>query len=136
MYEPLDLIASDDPVPFAEYAKQNKLLDIPGWKIFRRYSKYDKEMHHIIIQSKMKHFRRDPFHKFGILVPHTHLQALELDKSNGNPKWYEAEDIEMKQLLEYNTFFDQGKGGIAPATRRFDAIRKHDGRHKARLVAG
>jgi hypothetical protein len=33
-YEPLDLIASDDPVTFAEYAKKNNLLEIPGWKRF------------------------------------------------------------------------------------------------------
>jgi hypothetical protein len=43
------------------------------------------------------------------------LQALELDKSNGNTKWHEAEETEMKQVLEYNTFVDQGKGGNAPA---------------------
>jgi hypothetical protein len=63
----------------------------------------------------MKHFRRDPFWKFGILVPRTHLQALELDKSNRNIKWYEAEETEMKQMLEYNKFVDQVKGGDAPA---------------------
>jgi hypothetical protein len=31
-YEPLDLIASDDPVSCAEYAIQHGLLDTPGWK--------------------------------------------------------------------------------------------------------
>jgi hypothetical protein len=87
----------------------------------------------------MKHFKRKPFWKFGILVPRTHLQALELDKSNGNAKWHEAEETELKQLLE--TFGDQGQGGDAPAG--YKKIRchmlyevKHDGRHKARLVAG
>jgi hypothetical protein len=89
----------------------------------------------------MKHVRREPFWKFGILVPCTHLQALELDKSNGNTKWYEAEETEMKQLLEYNTFVGQGQGGDAPAG--YKKIRchmiydvKHDGHHKTRLVAG
>jgi hypothetical protein len=33
-YEPLDLIASDDPVTCAEYAKKHNLLDIPGGKHF------------------------------------------------------------------------------------------------------
>jgi Reverse transcriptase (RNA-dependent DNA polymerase) len=89
----------------------------------------------------MKNFRREPFWKFGLLVPRTHLQALELDKSNGNTKWYEAEETEMKQLLEYNTFVDQDQGGDAPAGNKkirchriYDV--KYDGRHKARLVAG
>ena len=47
----------------------------------------------------------------------------------------------MRQLLEYRTFIDHGKGKPAPA--KYKRIRchmiydvKHDGRHKARLVAG
>ena len=56
-------------------------------------------------------------------------------------KWQEAEAIEMGQLLEYKTFVNEGKGGQAPAG--YEKFRchiiygvKHDGRHKARLVAG
>jgi hypothetical protein len=30
MYEPLDIIAKDDPISCAEYAKRNGLLDTPG----------------------------------------------------------------------------------------------------------
>ena len=30
-YEPLDLIAQDDPITCAEYAHRNYLLDTPGW---------------------------------------------------------------------------------------------------------
>jgi hypothetical protein len=62
------------------------------------------QIHRLVNQAKMKHFRRAPFWRLGILVPHTHLQALELDKSIGNTKWYEAEKTEMKQLLDFNTF--------------------------------
>jgi hypothetical protein len=29
-YEPLDLIASDDPITCAEYALKHNLLDVPG----------------------------------------------------------------------------------------------------------
>jgi hypothetical protein len=114
-YKPLDLIASDDPVTCAEYSKRHSLLEIPVWKRFRRYSKKEKEMHRIVNQAKIEHFRRDPFWKIGILEPRTHLQALELDKTNGNTKWHEAEELEMKQVFEYNTFVDQGKDGNAPA---------------------
>jgi hypothetical protein len=35
-YEPLNTIAANDPVPCAEYAKENNLLDTDGWKQFRR----------------------------------------------------------------------------------------------------
>jgi hypothetical protein len=99
-YEPLDLIASDDQVTYAEYANKHNLLDIPGWKRFPRYSNNNKEIQRLVNQAKMKHFRREPFWKFGILVPRKHLQALELDTSNINTKWHEAEETEMKQLLE------------------------------------
>ena len=43
-YEPLDLIASDDPVTCAEYAKRHNLLDTAGWKRFRRYAKSEKKL--------------------------------------------------------------------------------------------
>jgi hypothetical protein len=140
-YEPLDLIASDDPVTCAEYAMKHGLLDTPGWKRFRRYAKDEKKLRLKISQAKHRSYRREPFWKFGFLVPRTHEQAMELDKKNGNTKWQDAEEIERQQLLEYQTFIDKGKGSEAPVG--YKKIRchmvydvKHDGRHKARLVAG
>jgi Reverse transcriptase (RNA-dependent DNA polymerase) len=66
---------------------------------------------------------------------------MALDKANGNTKWQDAERVEKGQLLEYNTFINRGKGGAAP--NRYKKIRchmiydvKHDGCHKAHLVAG
>ena len=140
-YEPLDMIASDDPVTCAEYAMKQNLLDTPGWKRFRRYAKNEKKLNRLINQAKLRSYRREPFWKFGVLVPRTHAQAVELDKINGNTKWQDAEATEMSQLIEYQTFIDKGKGGEAPVG--YKKIRchmiydvKHDGRHKARLVAG
>jgi hypothetical protein len=95
----------------------------------------------IINQAKLKSYLRDPFWKFGGLVPRNHTQAVERDKQNGNAKWQDAEGIEMGKLLEYSTWIDKGIGGIPP--NRYKKIRchmiydtKHDGRHKAGLVAG
>jgi len=140
-YEPLDMIASDDPVTCAEYARQHNLLDTTGWKRFRRLAKNEKKVKRMINQAKLKSYRRDPFWKFGVMVPRTHAQVLELDKKNGNTKWQEAESTEMSQLLEYHTFVDKGVGGEAPVGYKkiqchmiYDV--KHDGRHKSRLVAG
>jgi hypothetical protein len=81
---------------------------------------------------------------FGSLVflsPPNHAQAVELDKANGNTKWQDAEVTERSQLFEYHTFVDKGKGGVAPngyKRIRYQMIYdvKHDGCHKARLVAG
>jgi hypothetical protein len=66
---------------------------------------------------------------------------MELDRANNNTKWKDAEDIERNQLIEYKTFVDLGPDGEAPPGYKkiqchiiYDA--KHDGRHKARIVAG
>ena len=90
----------------------------------------------MINQAKLKSYRRDPFWKFGALVPRTHAQAVEIDQKNGNTLWQDAEATEMRQLLEYNTFVDKGKGGTAPIG--YKKIRchmiydvKHDGWRKA-----
>jgi hypothetical protein len=36
----------------------------------------------MINQAKLKSYRRDPFWKFGVLVPRNHAQEVELDKEN------------------------------------------------------
>ena len=78
---------------------------------------------------------------FGVLVPRHHGEAVSIDYKNGDSNWSDAEATEMRQLLEYNTFIDKGLGG--EALKGYKKIRchmiydvKHDGRHKARLVAG
>jgi len=86
-YEPLDLIASDDPVTCAEYAKQHDLLDTAGWKRFRCYAKSEKKLSRMINQAKLRSYRREPFWKFGVLLPQTHSQAMDIDMKNGNTKW-------------------------------------------------
>jgi hypothetical protein len=43
-YEPLDMIASDDPVTCAQYARENNLFDTAGWKRFRRSAKCEKKL--------------------------------------------------------------------------------------------
>ena len=48
---------------------------------------------------------REPFWKFSFPVPRVHS---ELDEENNNNKWKEAEDTERNQLLEYQTFINQG----------------------------
>jgi hypothetical protein len=95
----------------------------------------------MINQAKLKAYHRDPFWKFGALVPRNHAQAMALDKANGNTKWQYAERVEKGQLLEYNTFINRGKGGAAPNWYKkitchmiYDV--KRDGHHKACLVAG
>ena len=146
-YEPLSLIANDDPITVAIYAKKNGLLDLPGWKHLKRYVKTSKRLIRAAKQSRIKQVRRSIKYKFGFQVPRTYEEAVELDKQFGNTKWQDATELELSQIQSYNTFKDHGKakfinGKLANAPEGYHKIRvhlvfdvKHDGRHKARLVA-
>ena len=140
-YEPLHVIAADDPVTCAAYAKEKGLLEEEGWRRFKRIAKRQKKLVRLMNQSKLRAVRTLPIFKYGFLVPRNHEQAVDIDERNGNTKWQDAEKTETVQLDEYDTFIDKGKGASIPIG--YKKIRchfvydvKHDGRHKARLVAG
>ena len=140
-WEPLTIIAKDDPAGVAQYTIKKELLHLPGWKRFKRLSKCTKKMTRMVKQAIMasKH-HGGPIFMFGIQVPRNHKEAVELDNKNGNRKWQDAEDLELDQLDEYETFNDIGKRRL-PRNYRYIKVFiiyavKHDGRHKARLVAG
>jgi hypothetical protein len=65
---------------------------------------------------------------------------MKLGKKAGNTMWADAEALEIGQLAAYNTFEDAGLGTpipdgytIIPVHLVYDV--KHDGHHKARMVA-
>ena len=64
-YEPLSILAADDPVTCATYAKENDLLHIEGWKRFRNLAKRDKTLARAVMQSKIRHVRRSNKYMFG-----------------------------------------------------------------------
>ena len=81
-----------------------------------------------------------PRYKYGFEVPRDYKHAKELDKKNGNTKWQDATDLELQQLDTYKVFNNLGKRSQGP--KGYKKIRvhlifdvKHDGRHKARMVA-
>ena len=136
--EPLAIIAQDDPVTCAIYARDNNLLHLPGWKRFKRLASRQKLLFRMANQAKLRSYNSAPKFKYGFEVPRDYKHALWLDKRNGNSKWIEATQLEMAQLDDYSTFKDVGKN----IPNGFKKIRvhlvydvKHDGRHKARLVA-
>jgi len=77
---------------------------------------------------------------FGIQVPRTAKEAIEIDKKNGNTHWQDAMKAEISQLFEYETFKDKGYkvfvNGYKKIRVHFVFAVKHDLRHKARLVSG
>ena len=147
-YEPLDVIAADDPMTCVIYAKKHSLLDTPGWKRFKRLARRKQKFNRMLKQSILRSFRRDKKYKFGFEVPHDHDDAVRLDNEAGNTKWQDAERLEVSQLHEYHVFKDRGKAILkgrtvvnAPEGHQRIRVRviydvKHDGRHKSRIVAG
>ena len=139
---PLSLACADDPIPCALYAQEQKLLSTPGWKRFRQIIRRHKKLQRQIKAAKRKSFSRATVYKFGYEVPTDYQRAIKIDEEAGNTKWADATKLEMNQVcVEYQTFKDLGKGTKAPDDYKkitahlvFDV--KHDGRHKARLVAG
>jgi hypothetical protein len=84
--EPLNIIASDDPVSCAQYAKQNGLLEKEGWKRFKRLANREKKLLRMVNQSRMKSVRRAPVFQYGVQVPRNHKEAISHDQANGNTK--------------------------------------------------
>jgi hypothetical protein len=140
-YEPLHVMAADDPVSLARYAKDKGLLNLPGWKRFKSIARNDKKLKRMINQAQLKSFRHSIRYKYGYQVPRTPKEAVEIDAKNGNTAWQDAMALELAQLDEYNTFKDVGSGDLKPEGYKKIKVHfvydvKHDGRHKARLVAG
>jgi len=102
-YEPLSVIAADDFVTVALYGKRNNLLDLPGWKRFKRLANREKKMLRMANQTKLKSVRRAPVYQFGFRVPRSPSEAKEIDLANGNTKWQDAQALELAQLGEHDT---------------------------------
>jgi hypothetical protein len=138
--EPMTTIAVDDRVTFSIYAKDNNLLDVPGWKPFNSIARRQQHMFRKANQAKLRSFWLAPKYKYGFEIPRDYKHAIELDEKHGTTQWVDATSLEMVQLDNYDCFHDQGKGVNIP--KGFKKIRvhliydvKHNGRHKARLVA-
>ena len=66
---------------------------------------------------------------------------MAYDKENDDTKWKEAEELELTQTNQYDSFKDLGKRARPPQGHKQITVHmvydvKHNGRHKARLVAG
>ena len=134
-------IGDTDHVTTAIYASKKGLLDTPGWKKYKKIAKSQKNLMRFAKQAKLHSFRTKPIYMYGFLVPRNHEQAMEIDRQNGNTKWRDAELIELAQIHEYQVFINKGRGHNPGKDWKkirvhFVYAVKHDGRHKARLVAG
>ena len=136
-------VYNTDPITCAIYAYKNNLWEKPGWRhrLITKHCKNLKMMERNARQAKLHSFRHKPIFMYGFQVPRNHRQAMELDRENGNTRWWESEQVELAQIDEYKTFLDKGKGykpgpDYKKITVHMVCAVKHDGRHKARFVAG
>ena len=104
--EPLSLIAADDPVTCAEYAKKHDLLHLDDWKRLKHIAKNQKQLTRAINQSKIRQVRRSAVYQFGFLIPKDYKQALQLDpksrKVSNAPNGYQKIRVDTRPdwLLE------------------------------------
>jgi hypothetical protein len=140
--EPLNIFGKDDPVTCAVYACEHGLLEEEGWKRYKGIAKREKKMLCMVNQSRIMVTRNAPRYKFDYCIPCNYDEAMQFDLKNGNTLWREATDLEMLQLAEYDTFKDLGRKDTASPPTGYKKIRthliydcKHDGRHKAWMVA-
>jgi hypothetical protein len=54
--EPLNVIATDDLVTCMIYARENALLDLPGWKRFKSIAKQEKKYIWMVNQAKLRSY--------------------------------------------------------------------------------
>ena len=147
-FEPLSIIAADDPVTCAAYAKENDLVALEGWCRFRNLAKKDEVLARAVKQSKIAQVRRSQTYMFGYLIPRNYMEAMHFDSENKNSKWYGGIKLEMESMRKYKVFKKWDKAildehrKVMKSPKRYHRIKVHlvfavkfDGRHKARLVA-
>ena len=94
------------PIELAEYSIANKIQDEPAfiWWVQHTLRKRNR----IISKIKSKYWKQT--HKFGIEMPKSAKEALELDRKNGNDLWTKAIEKEMSKIKSMEAFERWDKG--------------------------
>ena len=142
-WEPRDLIEETDKISVALYARDNHLLDTHGWKKYKAILPQLKDVNRIL---KAKFFNPNPVYKYGIRLPDRSKSFKDLDNENKNTLWQDAIDKEITIFKEMEVFEtnDEDKALMDLLMKKgYQKIRtqwvydvKHDGRRRARMVAG
>ena len=124
------------PLQLADYATNNNIADEAAFAWWVPYTK--KKRKAIISKIKSKYWQRS--HKYGIRVPKSVKEALEIDKEEGNNVWRNSIEEEMKKIKnafkEYNGNVNDLVGYQQITTHMiFDIKLGENFRRKSRLVA-
>jgi hypothetical protein len=132
---PLKEVKETNSVEVAEYATANRINSEPAFDWWVR--EHLKRRTRLIKLSQKRAVRVG--YKFGIRLPSSVSEAMELDRINNNTLWYDAI---MKEMTNVRIAFNiKGKSEPAPPGYKHIPLRiifdiKMDFTHKARLVAG
>ena len=141
--EPLHHMVQEDWMSVVEYCRMHNLLNEKGFKHLRGKARSKEFIDRKINATKIHAPRFSPVYMFGIRVPRNHSEAMTLDRENGNSKWADAKHVELTSIQGFQSFRNHGHkdntslpNGYKKITVHMVYAVKHDGRHKARLVAG
>jgi len=131
----LKSLKESNPVKTAEYARDNHIDEEPA---------FDWWVHHVLKKKRWlikasQHISHRQGFKYGIKVPKTMKEALELDEENGNTFWWDAIDQEMKDVMV--AFDIKPEGSKPPPGYKHIPVHmvfdvKMDFQCKCRLVTG
>lgn len=131
---PLKDLKESNPVQVAEYAVANKIVEEPAFAWWAR--KVLKKRDRIIKKVKSRYWKRT--HKYGVELPHSVKEALNIDRQTGTTLWRDAIAKEMKNVMPAFEFND--KDEVPVGFKKIDCHMifdvKMDLTRKARLVAG
>ena len=124
------------PVQLAEYVENNKLSQEEAFSWWLPYVL--KKRKAIIAKLKSKYWQRT--HKYGIRIPKTVEEALQIDREEGNTFWADAIETEMKKIRPAFKLYEgdvKDLIGYQEITTHFifDIKLGENFRRKARLVA-
>ena len=66
------------------------------FKGIKKIAKTQKRLIRRANQAKLHSFRTKPIYMYGFQVPRNYDQAMEMDKANGNTRWKDTTDLELR----------------------------------------
>ena len=138
-WEKLSDLKESHPIETAEYATAMGIDHEPAfnWWVPHVLKRRDRIISAVAKRSARYHKRT---HKFGIEMPKTVKEAIDLDRKNGNTLWTDAIAKEMNEVRKAFDILPDGSTPPVgyqkiPCHMVFD-VKMEDFRRKARLVAG
>lgn len=88
-------VKDSNPIELAEYAVANRIQEEPAFKWW--VSETLRVRNRIIGKVKSRYWKTS--HKYGVRLPHSVQEALQIDKETGTDFWWKAIQKEMKKVM-------------------------------------